>query len=701
MKRARFVTILTALMLLILPASTLSAQLKLIGSISREVAKFDPPDPPFAPYDPLNSGVSIESIIVGLTGTVLDWFGVNPMGNIYGPGISQWNNYADVINQTIVAQASAVGTVADWSPLIIGDTQYVKDTWHWVAIYELTGHRGQRADVRLDYMHDYTYFNLAIAGRSRATTDVEFSAYIIPAHLTSRYSTIPSRTWPYNITARRPSQDGIPVNRFSLHDGAQYKYLGGFKEATRHKTGTFNIGPMTVGDRLYVYGNLGAYTECMMYNPPTLTVATMFPSFIAALFADSTSLVFPHVANDSNWKTEISIINTSKEKMLRGSLMAYTDSGELVDPVTVFYLLPNARWEGLISDAYPGTDIGYLIFLADSNHVTGYTKFYIDGQCRVALPAVADDVPTANNNYIPHIASDENWWTGISIVNTTPSSKDIVIDFDNGSTVTRTIGPYEHQAFTIRNLFGGMMQPSIHSATVRNCSGMAGLALFGSTEESGNSYLSGILLSNKASFNIYYPHMASDSRWWTGIVAYNPSVISCNLNIFPYRDDGTSLPPKLITLPGKGKYVGTAGNLNFPAGTAWFRLEADIPVTGFQLFGTNDGKQLGGYDCVGIDDTSGIFAKIEKDGWTGIAFVNVEDSPASVNLTAYNNSGDIVSAETISLKPHEKVVGLPSDLFSGDIRGATYIVYSSDRKIAGFQLNGSADNMMLDGLPGL
>jgi len=126
MKRARFVTILTALMLLILPASTLSAQLKLIGSISREDARFDPPDPPFAPYDPLNSGVSIADMITGLTGTVLDWFSVNPMGNIYGPGISQWNNYADVINETIVAQASAVGTVASWSPLIIGDTQYVK-----------------------------------------------------------------------------------------------------------------------------------------------------------------------------------------------------------------------------------------------------------------------------------------------------------------------------------------------------------------------------------------------------------------------------------------------------------------------------------------------------------------------------------------------------------------------------------------------
>jgi len=33
--------------------------------------------------------------------------------------------------------------------------------------------------------------------------------------------------------------------------------------------------------------------------------------------------------------------------------------------------------------------------------------------------------------------------------------------------------------------------------------------------------------------------------------------------------------------------------------------------------------------------------------------------------------------------------------------GTAYIAYSSDRNVLGFQLNGSTDGMMLDGLPGL
>lgn len=36
-----------------------------------------------------------------------------------------------------------------------------------------------------------------------------------------------------------------------------------------------------------------------------------------------------------------------------------------------------------------------------------------------------------------------------------------------------------------------------------------------------------------------------------------------------------------------------------------------------------------------------------------------------------------------------------------DTSGATYMDYSSNREVVGFQLNGSNDNMMLDALPGM
>jgi len=282
-----FVTMVAVVIVMIMPSLALStASLSLIDSAYTEVAKFDPPDPPWAPLSPDNIPTSIAEMIEVIIGTALSMFGVNPVGSIYGPGISSWDNYVAFgefsFGQTVYAQASAVGTVASWNnPLLIGDTQYVKDTWYWAAIYELNGDPGESVGVHVDYIHDYTYYNLAIAGRSRATTDVLYGAYIIPAAKTGEYTHHIANMWPYN-PFNYPS-DASFMDGFTLHGGAQYKYIGGFTEATQHKTGTFDLGSMNDGDRLYVYGYLGAYTECEMYLPLSLDVATMFPSFQASV----------------------------------------------------------------------------------------------------------------------------------------------------------------------------------------------------------------------------------------------------------------------------------------------------------------------------------------------------------------------------------------------------------------------------------
>ena len=52
-------------------------------------------------------------------------------------------------------------------------------------------------------------------------------------------------------------------------------------------------------------------------------------------------------------------------------------------------------------------------------------------------------------------------------------------------------------------------------------------------------------------------------------------------------------------------------------------------------------NQLAGYTGVGISGKAGVFAKLEKDGWTGIAFVNIENGSATVTLTAYDDNGNV------------------------------------------------------------
>jgi hypothetical protein len=410
-------------------------------------------------------------------------------------------------------------------------------------------------------------------------------------------------------------------------------------------------------------------------------------------------IYFPHIASDGTWETEIGIINTSDDQSLSGSFKAYNNSGQRVAAINVS-LTPKARIEMIVGDEFtnPG-DIGYIIFESDSDSVRGYLKFYVNGKYRVAIPAASD--VNAGDTYIPHIASNEYWTTGISILNTTSSSKTLTIEFNNGKTKIITIAANEHQALTIRGLFGGEMQPDIDSAVIKNGNGVVGLEIFGTTAASGLSFLSGILLKDDTTTTIYYPHIASNSTWGTGIVAYNPFGTSSSLTITPFSADGTALSSQMVTLSGQEKYIGLIQDLNLPGGTAWFSISASSPITGFELFSTKDGNQLGGYTGVGISGTDGVFAKIDKNGGTGIAFVNIENAQAAVTMSAHYDNGNTIATESLYLNAHEKVLGVPSNLFSQDISNATYIAYSSDRKVVGFQLNVSSDNMMLDALPGL
>ncbi len=90
------------------------------------------------------------------------------------------------------------------------------------------------------------------------------------------------------------------------------------------------------------------------------------------------------------------------------------------------------------------------------------------------------------------------------------------------------------------------------------------------------------------------------------------------------------------------------------------------------------------------------------NGATGIAFVNIENGPAKITLIAYDDKGDSVAAKDIVLNPFQKLVDTPEKVFSGnDIGEATYIAFSSDREVVGFQLNASSDGKMLDALPAM
>ena len=405
---------------------------------------------------------------------------------------------------------------------------------------------------------------------------------------------------------------------------------------------------------------------------------------------ESNKLYFPHVASNTNWETEICVINQSDEE-LTGTFELYSRNGVLLSdrPETIDGL---GRRALIVGEEFSSpADIRYIVFSTESSSLCGYTKFYKEGLYRVAVPAVKEI--NAGDIYVPHIASNDNWWTGLALVNTTDSQKTLDIQFSTGQTGQIEMAPGEHWSDNIKSFFDGVAQDDIKSAVIKGGSGVIGLELF-----SKGKTLSGVLLKDETTDTLYFPHVAQDENWWTGIAAYNPSNSEANLTVIPYAKSGEVLPLFSETIPARGKYLGNALQLRLPEGTEWFKIHSSQPLNGFELFGTTDGNSLGGYSTVNISQQAGIFPKLENDGWTGVAFVNTSDNESEVTLSIHDDDGFKVAEKSISLAGNEKWANTPEDLFGGTITAATYMKFSSDSNVVGFQLNRSTDKMFLDAL---
>ncbi len=457
----------------------------------------------------------------------------------------------------------------------------------------------------------------------------------------------------------------------------------------------------STGDYLTQWGSRGS-ADGQFVSPESIAVAgsAIYVSDSEnnhiQTFWHAFTLYYPHCDASNGWDTEIAVINTNASQTIHGIMAPMTGSPSVVVPAMSITLPPHARRQIDIGSEFPdAAAIQYLIFFADAEGAKGYTKFSQDGLYRVGVPAVSTS--SAGDIIIPHIASDDTWWTGIALVNTTASAKNYVIAFDNAMLSIGALNPYEHRAFTIESLFGGSARPDLHSGVLSSGEGIIGLELFGSTAELG-----GIPLSDATDTLLYYPHVASNDYWWTGVVAYNTSSTTKEAAVLPFSAEGAPLTATTFNIGGYSRASQEVSGLGLPAEAAWFMVTCSAGLSGFELFGTRDGNAMAGVCSMGTRGVQGVFAKLEKSGWTGIALVNTVASAATVTLSAYDDSGTVRAVRTITLDPFEKVVEVAENLFPGqDLRPATYIGYASTQNLVGFQLNGSEDGTMLDGLPGM
>ena len=317
-----------------------------------------------------------------------------------------------------------------------------------------------------------------------------------------------------------------------------------------------------------------------------------------------------------------------------------------------FSLPPLGRRHLAVEDSFSDSSrIGYIVLEHDLEGLVGYTRCVKAGECRARVPAA--DCLGEDTLYLAHAASSSAWETEVVMANLSVDAAQVELEFNTGETHVASIPAGACLESRIRGFFDGVAKENLRSARITGCRGIAGAELF----KSGMKY-SGILLEDSLSDNMFFPHVASDDTWYTGVVVYNPTDFERNIFITPHTADGATLARSSISVGANDKYIGVIKNLNLPEQTAWVEILSPDPVSGFELFGTWDERKLAGYTGVEISKDRGVFPELDGDGHTGIAFVNVDDASRQVTLKALNDAGKIVRTAQMDLNPFEKAVAV-------------------------------------------
>ena len=412
------------------------------------------------------------------------------------------------------------------------------------------------------------------------------------------------------------------------------------------------------------------------------------------LFPDG-SLFFPYIALDTEWNTTLYVINQDSSQAQSGVFRSYDEDGTLVSETGHITIAPNARYALPILDLAGMAGNGaYMVFVPDSESANfiGYERFYSGEEEGETIPAAKEGSALVLD--IPHLASSANWRTRIVLINIKPDKRAVQIQFDSGESVYRELNSGQQLSFSVRELLGGEPRPDIHSARIF-ASGLVGIALF--TSVNGDYDLSGILLQNDKEKVICYPHVVLSENWYSALVAYTYSS-SCDLTITPYSAQGEAFPALSKHISRSSRFVGTFSSLGLPEGTAWLKIEGTKALAGFQLLGSKEGG-LAGFDCTTIKKRAGAIPGLDGDGIAALGMVNTEDSEAHVTLTAFQDDGEVLATKSISIPAHAKIAGTVMDLFGQEVEGVSYVTFSSDRDLVGFQVGISDTLERADALP--
>ncbi len=311
--------------------------------------------------------------------------------------------------------------------------------------------------------------------------------------------------------------------------------------------------------------------------------------------------------------------------------------------------------------------------------------------------------------YLAHTAETAGWWTVFALTNAGYTGADVSFAaFDAAGqylgTSTKLTRIEINQQFggSPSSFFAAGMAAKAAWYKITSSAPLAGIEMFGLT---GGTFAA-LPLTMASSQSLFFPHVAVDSQWWTGISVVSGWVRASNVAMEVRDGVGTTLAAASrigVMKPGE-KTVDQLQNYfgwDYPRASQWVSVRADGPITGFELFGTQDFKMMAAVPGTGSGARRLFLPHIATTSgwWTGVAMLNVGTTNAIVKLTAYGADGaNLAVGNALSLSPGQRTVNQIQNYFDRWPANVKYVELNSDSDLIAFELVGNSAMPAMSGM---
>ncbi|MBN1830380.1 MAG: hypothetical protein JW884_14715 [Deltaproteobacteria bacterium] len=318
--------------------------------------------------------------------------------------------------------------------------------------------------------------------------------------------------------------------------------------------------------------------------------------------AASSAIYFPHIAKTDGWKTTFGIINVSASSITivrqpfdeQGfnlpSDSLKLNAGQKMEFQTPTSLLPSAARS--LSIAVAGGKAAII----------GYMKCILPW----VMPRGEAFIALSSNGYrekliVPHVASNDEWKTGMALMNVGESATIGNIDaYDaSGAFIARVpveLAPKQNFAAEISTIFTGVLPEIIASLKIASTGGspLCGFIKYISTD---GYQLEGMQIKGPDGSKLRLPLVAETDSWNTGIAVMNAGAVPDNIVLKLFDSEGSEICSRERTLNPNARMAETTDALFDGClldGPSYMTAESSLgnPLSGLFLMNSDECRWL-------------------------------------------------------------------------------------------------------------